>query len=357
MPILETLLNMIGYLPAEHIETPTERLARLNKHRNLDVCFDAPLRSCDRLMMLFSIQLSQTMLTDQEDDRKVNPLNPLKKAMRRRNVKTVQFAPPTYVEPSDYGASSDEDEEGGEETTLVGDDASEVQIQEQSRNGIDGAAVVEPLATRDVQINGRNNGNDLTDRESQERTREQISSSELSRTSDEGFDRTEDGTASKSRKGTVRNTDSFFKDDGVETRKINLTPSLLRDDSISNFSKSSENTVRTTYSTTFLDTDIFDSSETDRVLILLRKMLPRRRARTRRRKRRREVCLVECSSVKIKRTRRARRKRWTTERRHRAKCPDCHRSPKSPWNRCQMKLQKPTLSHIGRLASSRRHHR
>lgn len=28
-----------GYLPAEHIETPTERLARLNKHRNIDVCF------------------------------------------------------------------------------------------------------------------------------------------------------------------------------------------------------------------------------------------------------------------------------------------------------------------------------
>lgn len=29
---------VIGYLPAEHIETPTERLARLNKHRNVDVC-------------------------------------------------------------------------------------------------------------------------------------------------------------------------------------------------------------------------------------------------------------------------------------------------------------------------------
>lgn len=28
---------MLGYLPAEHIETPTERLARLNKHRNIDV--------------------------------------------------------------------------------------------------------------------------------------------------------------------------------------------------------------------------------------------------------------------------------------------------------------------------------
>lgn len=31
------MLTMLGYLPAEHIETPTERLARLNKHRNIDV--------------------------------------------------------------------------------------------------------------------------------------------------------------------------------------------------------------------------------------------------------------------------------------------------------------------------------
>jgi hypothetical protein len=30
-------LLLLGYLPAEHIETPTERLARLNKHRNVDV--------------------------------------------------------------------------------------------------------------------------------------------------------------------------------------------------------------------------------------------------------------------------------------------------------------------------------
>ena len=41
---------------------------------------------------------------------------------------------------------------------------------------------------------------------------------------------TDEGPLVKSRKGTVRNTDSFFKDDNVETRKINLTPSLLRDD-------------------------------------------------------------------------------------------------------------------------------
>jgi hypothetical protein len=35
----------------------------------------------------------------------------------------------------------------------------------------------------------------------------------------------------RSRKGVVRNTDSFFKDDSVETKKISLTPRLLRGDS------------------------------------------------------------------------------------------------------------------------------
>lgn len=28
----------VGYIPAELVETPFERLARLNKHRNVDVC-------------------------------------------------------------------------------------------------------------------------------------------------------------------------------------------------------------------------------------------------------------------------------------------------------------------------------
>ena len=46
--------------------------------------------------------------------------------------------------------------------------------------------------------------------------------------------------AGRSRKGTVRNTDSFFKDDNMETRKINLTPSLLRDDSSGSTVKSTD---------------------------------------------------------------------------------------------------------------------
>ena len=38
--------------------------------------------------------------------------NPLKKAMRRRNAKTVQFTAPTYVEASDNDYSTEEEEDG-----------------------------------------------------------------------------------------------------------------------------------------------------------------------------------------------------------------------------------------------------
>jgi hypothetical protein len=46
------------------------------------------------------------MLGDTAGDSK----NPLKKAMKRRKAKTVQFTAPTYVEASDYDYSSDEED-------------------------------------------------------------------------------------------------------------------------------------------------------------------------------------------------------------------------------------------------------
>ena len=54
------------------------------------------------------------MLGDEEEKKAGNSLNPLKKAMKRRNAKTVQFAAPSYVEPSDVEYSSDEEEGHGE---------------------------------------------------------------------------------------------------------------------------------------------------------------------------------------------------------------------------------------------------
>lgn len=207
----------IGYLPAEHIETPLERLARLNKHRNLD--------------------LASTMLGDEEDKRTGNSLNPLKKAMKRRNTKTVQFTAPSYVEPSDVEYSSDE-EEGNGEYGAQDQDSTAAQSNDQS-NQVDEGAVLEPLKSRGQNRDIRQNGDPSVAQSVRSGATDQGNAPDAARTSDEMFDG-DNGTAVTSRKGTVRNTDSFFKDDGVETRKINLTPSLLRDDSNGSVLRSSE---------------------------------------------------------------------------------------------------------------------
>jgi hypothetical protein len=198
--LVESCLSNPGYLPAEHIETPTERLARLNKHRNID--------------------LSATMLGDTAEKTK----NPLKKAMRRRNAKTVQFAPPTYVEASDYDYSSDED--GGE--LFGGPDPKQAQQQQQQQDAQQADTEtqedlkVQPLKVGGAKKDGKSEG-DV--RASGEEARKE---DDKQRGSDD-VDRPLDPKVS--RNGTLRNTDSFFKDENTETRKITLTPNLLRDDS------------------------------------------------------------------------------------------------------------------------------
>ncbi|KAG9191000.1 hypothetical protein G6011_09088 [Alternaria panax] len=192
--------SSIGYLPAEHIETPTERLARLNKHRNID--------------------LSATMLGDTAEKSK----NPLKKAMRRRNAKTVQFAPPTYVEASDYDYSSDE----GEGELFGGPEPKQIQQQQAATQDGDAAneenLEVEPLKVNGAKKDGQTEGDA---RSSSEESVKRVEDRE--RGSEDAVDRPLDPKVS--RNGTLRNTDSFFRDENTETRKITLTPNLLRDDS------------------------------------------------------------------------------------------------------------------------------
>ena len=81
--------------------------------------------------------------------------NPLKKAMRRRNAKTVQFSAPTYYEPSDNDYSSDDEGEDGQFSHLT--DAGGLMLKDQDAQAShDEPATVEPLAIRDSQkeING-----------------------------------------------------------------------------------------------------------------------------------------------------------------------------------------------------------
>ncbi|RYP09525.1 hypothetical protein DL764_001210 [Monosporascus ibericus] len=194
--------SSIGYLPAEHIETPTERLARLNKHRNID--------------------LAATMLGDQAEKAK----NPLKSAIRRRK-KTVTFTAPTYVDYSDFDYSTDE-EEGEGEVSAQQQEGQRVEQQATAQKAVieaaddDEGAKVEPLKPR-----GQKQAKLATAKVREKNDVDETSEDEAHRASDEIFDGKSERTT---RNGTVRNTDSFFKDETTGTKKITLTPGLLRDD-------------------------------------------------------------------------------------------------------------------------------
>src|SRR3954453_15410428 len=80
------------------------------------------------------------MLGDQAE----KTMNPLKKAIRRRNAKNVSFAPPTYVEASDVDYSTDE-EDGDDSFYGQQDQQSEQQEQHHDDEEI---VSIEPLKPR-----------------------------------------------------------------------------------------------------------------------------------------------------------------------------------------------------------------
>jgi hypothetical protein len=150
--------------------------------------------------------------------------NPLKKAMRRRNAKNVQFAPPTYVEASDYDYSSDEDNDelfGGPEPN---------QAQQQQQTAQKTESDQDDLKVQPLKLGAKKGSSEEGSADDAARGDE--------RTSDDSLDRPLDQKVT--RNGTVRNTDSFFKDETTETRKITLTPNLLRDDSSTSTTGSKE---------------------------------------------------------------------------------------------------------------------
>ncbi|KAI9158946.1 Tip elongation aberrant protein Tea4 [Paramyrothecium foliicola] len=218
--------SSIGYLPAEHIETPTERLARLNKHRNVD--------------------LSATMLGDQT----IKPRNPFIPGIRRKR-KTVTFTDPTYVDYPEVDYSSEEEEDIDEllgkgpaaaqqgdlqkteeeqkqqQQTQTQDAKSDSEqerskVQQDSIEDVKNDIKIQPLATRpkkEVEIS----------EPVQEETAEELERERTQDRNDIAIDSRLEAP-SKSRNGNIRNTDSFFRDETVETKKITLTPNLLRDD-------------------------------------------------------------------------------------------------------------------------------
>lgn len=171
------------------------------------------------------------MLGDQAEKAK----NPIKTAMRRRKTKNVSFAAPTYVDYSDYDYDTSDDEEDVNNPYAQQQQAQAQQQQQQSQqqasaaasqtNGDvakdDEAAKVAPLKPRATQKTVQ-----VVDPAKSDPKDE--ASNKGARTSEEIFETNGVEGPKKRADGTVR--DSFFKDDTVETKKITLTPNLLRDD-------------------------------------------------------------------------------------------------------------------------------
>ncbi|CCF54762.1 hypothetical protein NDA11_006294 [Ustilago hordei] len=114
----------VGYIPAENIETPFERLARLNKHRNVDLTsatdddhiqvpekiFTSHLVKARNATGTAGVSLHSGKLSALSRRAQGAPA-PLTKE-QRRNKRGVAFGPPTYLEHSgDEYSDYDEDAE------------------------------------------------------------------------------------------------------------------------------------------------------------------------------------------------------------------------------------------------------
>lgn len=166
------------------------------------------------------------MLGDQADKAK----NPIKMAIRRKKAKNVSFAAPTYVDYSDYDYDTSDDEDDVN-NPYAQQQQTQVQTQQQTAaatevNGEPGKEVEE--AAKVAPLKPRAQPNAVQGDQSAPSEGVEESSSKAARTSEEIFETNGVEGPKKKADGTVR--DSFFKDDTVETKKITLTPNLLRDE-------------------------------------------------------------------------------------------------------------------------------
>ncbi|SZF02426.1 unnamed protein product [Blumeria hordei] len=142
-------------------------------------------------------------------------------AFRKRSARTVTFADPTYVEASEIEYSTEDEGDPEFYSHLMNQGVSTEYRSNTDDDDNDGSS--------DQELHGNQwvpNENDLVSTETDVNFVTEDSDN-LKANDELLYGRNE----SKIRNGVLRNTDSFFQDDSVETRKITLTPNLLRDSS------------------------------------------------------------------------------------------------------------------------------
>lgn len=181
--------------------------------------------------------------------------NPLKKAMRRRNAKNVNFAPPTYYEPPEQDWSDDDEEmEDVDDVQATSAQNASSDAQQQDAQQVHSDTQAEQQAQREQQSTDLSQQPGIMSKDSMVEpvvaNVQQVHSGALDNESTtsptesmsvaSSVPNNSEDTAQRSRKGVVRNTDSFYRDDSVETKKISLTPQLLRGDSAINVNADQE---------------------------------------------------------------------------------------------------------------------
>ena len=123
----------VGYIPAENIETPYERLARLNKHRNVDIA--APTSMEKQAGLVQGREKFKSMLGNKAKTIRMDKSGSSEESGSRR----VIFAPPTFVEHPGVTWSTDGEDSGEEgDGDYEGDD---VEDEIEGREGRDGRGV------------------------------------------------------------------------------------------------------------------------------------------------------------------------------------------------------------------------
>lgn len=122
----------VGYIPAENIETPFERLARLNKHRNVDVRKSQHISFAKPVLTSFTACLQLAFATSEDhmngigsslaQTRFAQPHHPTNKYLKQTPVQLnpalagggrfVDFAPPIYHEHEGFYYSDSAEGEG-----------------------------------------------------------------------------------------------------------------------------------------------------------------------------------------------------------------------------------------------------
>jgi hypothetical protein len=164
------------------------------------------------------------------EDTLEKPKNSILRAMKRRGQKNVAFTDPTYRDPPvyDFSSSEEEDEEDSEGAEMH---------EEQNHSAMDVSDDEDDIAAEPASARAQANQLEISDPDDEEKR------GGLENPSNDDMERRKYHLQAQvdianfavdprvTRNGTIRNTDSFFKDDNTETRKISLTPNLLRDDS------------------------------------------------------------------------------------------------------------------------------